>query len=59
MSNLSQKELAKRLNISHSGAKSRVQRGREKLKQLILECCALKSDVYGNLTGEESCQGTC
>jgi RNA polymerase sigma-70 factor, ECF subfamily len=44
-----QKELAERLNISYSGAKSRVQRGREKLKELILGCCAMESDVYGNL----------
>lgn len=50
--NISQKELAERLNISHSGAKSRVQRGRAKLKQLILNCCTLKSDTYGNLTDE-------
>lgn len=47
---VSQKELAERLNISYSGAKSRVQRGKEKLKEFILACCAYQSDVYGNLT---------
>jgi len=46
---LSQKQLAEQLNISYSGAKSRVQRGKEKLKELILDCCAYQSDVYGNL----------
>jgi len=46
---VSQKELAKQLNISYSGAKSRVQRGREKLKALILACCNFPSDRYGNL----------
>jgi RNA polymerase sigma-70 factor (ECF subfamily) len=46
---ISQKELAVRLNISYSGAKSRVQRGKEKLKELLLECCPYKSDPYGNL----------
>lgn len=46
---LSQKQLAQQLNISYSGAKSRVQRGKEKLKELILDCCAYQSDVYGNL----------
>ena len=51
--NVSQKELAARLDISHSGAKSRVQRGREKLKKLILDCCDLKSDAYGNLSDDE------
>ena len=49
--NVSQKELAERLHISYSGAKSRVQRGKEKLKELILQCCAFQSDKYGNLSG--------
>lgn len=47
--NISQKELAQKLNISYSGAKSRVQRGKEKLKELILNCCAFQADIYGNL----------
>src|SRR5690606_3072478 len=34
---ISQKEIAERLGMSYSGAKSRVQRGREKLKELFLE----------------------
>jgi len=55
--NVSQKELAEQLNISYSGAKSRVQRGREKLKELLVKCCALKSDSYGNLVQENS--GNC
>jgi RNA polymerase sigma-70 factor, ECF subfamily len=46
---ISQKELAQKLNISYSGAKSRVQRGKEKLKELILNCCAYQNDKYGNL----------
>ncbi len=47
--NISQKELAKQLNISYSGLKSRVQRGKEKLKELILSCCTYEVDPYGNL----------
>lgn len=46
---ISQKELAMKLGISYSGAKSRVQRGKEKLKNMILDCCAYESDKYGNL----------
>lgn len=46
---VSQKELAIELNLSYSGAKSRVQRGKEKLKALILACCNFPSDRYGNL----------
>ena len=36
---LTQEELAKRLGISLSGAKSRVQRGRELLKERLIEAC--------------------
>lgn len=46
---LSQKKLAEQLGISYSGAKSRVQRGREKLKEEILECCRVETDAYGNI----------
>lgn len=46
---LSQKELAIRLGISYSGAKSRVQRGRVALKELFLQCCTIEHDRYGNI----------
>ena len=46
---LSQKELAEKLDISYSGAKSRVQRGREKLKDALLQCCEIYTDAYGNI----------
>ena len=36
---LSMKEVAEELNISVSGAKSRVQRGRKMIKEIILKCC--------------------
>ncbi len=51
---LSQKEFAEKANISYSGAKSRVQRGREKLKDLLNECCQFESDKYGNLLDSEA-----
>ncbi len=47
--NISQKELAEKLNISYSGAKSRVQRGKEKLKEQLLACCVFQGDIYGNI----------
>jgi len=53
-----QKELAKRLNLSYSGTKSRVQRGREKLRGLLTECCEIEHDRYGNvidLTPRKKC----
>lgn len=46
---LSQKELSEQLGISYSGAKSRVQRGREMLKTLLTGCCHIESDSYGNI----------
>ncbi len=46
---LTQQELANRAGISLSGAKSRVQRAREKLKRLLLECCHLEFDRRGGL----------
>ena len=41
---LSQKQAAQRLGLSVSGMKSRVQRGRSKLKNILLECCAIELD---------------
>jgi RNA polymerase sigma-70 factor, ECF subfamily len=44
---LSQKELADRLGISFSGAKSRVQRGRAKVRDMLLTCCHFEFDARG------------
>ena len=46
---LTQKQLAERLGISLSGAKSRVQRGREKLKESLLDCCGFEFDRRGQI----------
>jgi RNA polymerase sigma-70 factor (ECF subfamily) len=43
---LTQKEYGERLGLSFSGAKSRVQRAREKLKQMLLECCHVEEEFY-------------
>lgn len=47
--NLSQIELAERLHISYSGAKSRVQRGRQMLKEKLHELYTIETDTYGNI----------
>ncbi|MEM9215409.1 MAG: RNA polymerase sigma factor SigZ [Cyanobacteria bacterium P01_F01_bin.150] len=44
-----QKDIAERLQISLSGAKSKVQRGRAKLKDLLHECCTFELDQRGNV----------
>jgi RNA polymerase sigma-70 factor, ECF subfamily len=46
---LSLKEVAVRQSISLTAAKSRVQRGREKLKEIFLDCCRLEFDCRGKL----------
>lgn len=50
---MSQKEIAQNLNISYSGAKSRVQRGREMLKSTYQKCCNITTDVYGDVLDYE------
>lgn len=50
---LSMKEVAENLKLSVSGAKSRVQRGRKLIKELILKCCEIQTDVYGNIVDYE------
>ncbi len=44
---LSQKELAGRLGLSVTGARSRVQRARARLKEALLDCCILETDGRG------------
>jgi len=46
---ISQTELAERLGISVSGAKSRVQRGRQMLRDLLMKCCHFEFDRYGTI----------
>ena len=44
---LSQQQLADRIGLSLSAAKSRVQRGREKLGAMILDCCQVERNRAG------------
>lgn len=44
-----QVHFANELGISISGAKSRVQRGRKKLKEALENCCNFEYDKYGNI----------
>jgi RNA polymerase sigma-70 factor (ECF subfamily) len=63
--NLPQAEIASRLEISLSGAKSRVQRGRRQLENLLRGCCQIDLDRRGNViecqsAKADSCrQGSC
>lgn len=59
MQGLSQLELAKQLNISYSGAKSRVQRARQMLKEQMEKEYHVKLDGYGNVIRCENRQSCC
>lgn len=50
LGDLTQIELARRLGISASGAKSRVQRARARLKDAVLACCRVYLDAAGGVT---------
>lgn len=55
----SQKVLASQLGLSHSAVKSRVQRGRHMLGNLIRECCNYQLDARGNPVEIEVKKGDC
>ena len=46
---LTQKRVAKKLSLSLSGTKSRVQRGRKKLKEILMDCCHFEFDRHGGV----------
>lgn len=59
---LTQAEAAKQVGISLSGMKSRVQRGREQLRQMLMRCCDIDVDVRGgvsdfHLRSADACRG--
>ena len=62
---LTQKEAAQRLGISLSGMKSRVQRGRAKIRHMLEACCAIALDARGRpvacapLPVEDAPEGCC
>jgi RNA polymerase sigma-70 factor (ECF subfamily) len=45
---MSQLQLAEKLNMSYSGAKTRVQRARQMLKEKMQKAYHIRFDVYGN-----------
>ncbi|MFN3405378.1 MAG: RNA polymerase sigma factor SigZ [Cytophagaceae bacterium] len=51
---IKQKDLAVKYNIAYPSLRSRVQRGRSRLKAMLLNCCKIKSDSRGNIIDVES-----
>ena len=59
---LKQKDLAERYGIAYPSLRSRVQRGRERLKQLFYNCCHIETDKLGNIIEVQqkaNCGGPC
>jgi len=56
---LSQKELASKLNLSYTGAKSRVQRGRTAMKDTFSKYCTFKYDSCGSVIGYDASCNEC
>ncbi len=56
---LTQKQAAEMLDISLSGMKSRVQRGRVLLRKTFDECCAIALDARGRVMSYEPRPGGC
>jgi RNA polymerase sigma-70 factor, ECF subfamily len=59
---LTQAAAAKEAGVSVSGMKSRVQRGREQLRQMLVTCCVIDVDVRGGVSDfylrfEGACDG--
>lgn len=46
---IKQKDLADKYNLAYPSLRSRVQRGRTRLKDMLLKCCSIKSDSRGNI----------
>jgi RNA polymerase sigma-70 factor (ECF subfamily) len=56
---LSQAAAAKRLGLSNSGMKARVQRARVQLRELLLECCHVELDRRRGVAGYRARSGAC
>ncbi len=56
---LKQKQVAEELGLSLSGAKSRVQRGRAMVKDLLADCCRFERDHRGTMVGYEPRNSDC
>jgi RNA polymerase sigma-70 factor, ECF subfamily len=54
-----QTALAQRLGVSVSAVKSRVQRGRAQLRELLLACCRFEFDRRGNIVDAEPRSDDC
>lgn len=59
LQNISQREVAEKLNLTYTAAKARVQRARRMLKDKIDEILIVKTDGYGNVVLCENRKNCC
>ena len=59
LQSMRQGDAAKKLKLSLSGLKSRVQRGRLLLKQLLLDCCTVEINKRGSVVDYTSKSQCC
>lgn len=59
LSGLAQSEAAKQTGLSVSGMKTRVQRGRRKLKTMLLQCCEIELDNRHGIVAYQRRNGGC
>ena len=62
LNGVKQKDLAEKYGMAYPSMRSRVQRGRERLKQLFYNCCHIETDKRGNVLvaqGRKNCDGSC
>jgi RNA polymerase sigma-70 factor (ECF subfamily) len=54
-----QQTVAAKQNLSLSGAKSRIQRGRTMMKDMLLDCCRFEFDPRGRIVDYEERDADC
>ena len=62
LNGVKQKDLAEKYRMAYPSMRSRVQRGRERLKQLFYNCCHIETDALGNVLsaqGKTDCEESC
>lgn len=59
LENVPQHEVAKRLGLGLSAAKSRIQRGRSVLRKNIAECCRVVTNARGEIVDAECANTSC
>jgi len=56
---MKQKDIAKKMHLSYSGLKSRVQRGREMIREMFVECCRLSVKKDGTFNRDPGWMEDC